>query len=129
MKPNFTVLCLLFIGMMPGLLMAQLKDKGNYGNTPDELFPFANFQEPYKRHFVYPPQPYRGPNRDKPEPVGLKEVRIGFLGPLEGSPIVDYGIQMVNGMQLAIEEANAAGGYKGIPFKAMLHNDVGLWGA
>ena len=30
---------------------------------------------------------------------------------------------------LAIEEANEKGGYKGIPFKLMLHNDVGLWGA
>ncbi len=30
---------------------------------------------------------------------------------------------------LAIEEANKKGGYKGIPFKLMVHNDVGLWGA
>jgi len=129
MKPIFTVLSIIFFGVLPGILTAQLKDKENYGNTPDELLPFAHFQEPYKQHFVYPPQPYRGPNREKPEPVGLKEVRIGFLGPMEGSPIVDYGTQMVNGVQLAIDEANARGGYKGIPFRAMLHNDVGLWGA
>ncbi len=30
---------------------------------------------------------------------------------------------------LAIEEANKKGGYKGIPFRLMVHNDVGLWGA
>jgi len=30
---------------------------------------------------------------------------------------------------LAVEEANQKGGYKGIPFKIMEHNDVGLWGA
>jgi ABC-type branched-subunit amino acid transport system substrate-binding protein len=101
----------------------------NYGNTPDELFPFANFQEPYIRHFIHPPQPYLGPNREKPEPKGLKEIRIGFLGPLEGSPLVDYGIQKLQGAQLAVEEANAEGGYRGMPFVIMPHNDVGLWGA
>ena len=30
---------------------------------------------------------------------------------------------------LAIEEANRKGGYHNIPFKLMVHNDVGLWGA
>ena len=30
---------------------------------------------------------------------------------------------------LAIEEANHKGGYQNIPFKLMIHNDVGLWGA
>ncbi|NQU32815.1 MAG: ABC transporter substrate-binding protein, partial [Bacteroidetes bacterium] len=30
---------------------------------------------------------------------------------------------------LAIEEANNKGGYNGIPYKMMVHNDVGLWGA
>jgi ABC-type branched-subunit amino acid transport system substrate-binding protein len=28
-----------------------------------------------------------------------------------------------------MEEANEEGGYKGIPFKILAHNDVGLWGA
>ncbi len=59
----------------------------------------------------------------------MKEVRIGFLGPLEGSAIVSLGKQMLNGSILAIEEANYSGGYNGIPFKLMPHNDVGLWGA
>ena len=36
---------------------------------------------------------------------------------------------MLQGSMLAIEEANKKGGYKGIPFKLMVHNDVGLWGA
>ena len=30
---------------------------------------------------------------------------------------------------MAIEEANAAGGYGGKPFKLMVHNDRALWGA
>ena len=36
---------------------------------------------------------------------------------------------MLNGALLAMEQANAGGGYKGIPFELMPHNDVGLWGA
>ncbi len=62
-------------------------------------------------------------------PMILTEVRIGFLGPLEGSILVSLGKQMLQGSMLAIEEANNKGGYKGIPFKLMVHNDVGLWGA
>jgi branched-chain amino acid transport system substrate-binding protein len=132
MRSSFTISFLIITGFLILILSdleAQEKNKENYGNTPDELFPFSHFQEPYKRHFIYPPQPYRGPNREKPEPKGLTEVRIGFLGPLEGSPIVDYGNQMIQGVQLAIEEANAKGGYQGLPFVLMPHNDVGLWGA
>jgi ABC-type branched-subunit amino acid transport system substrate-binding protein len=104
-------------------------DKSNYGNTPDEIFPYSRFQEPYKRHFVYPTQKYLGPAREKPEPIGLTEVRIGFLGPLHGSNLVDFGSQMLQGAQMAMEEANAKGGFRGLPYKMMLHNDVGLWGA
>ncbi len=36
---------------------------------------------------------------------------------------------MLNGAQMAIDEANAAGGYGGKPFKLMLHNDSAIWGA
>ena len=36
---------------------------------------------------------------------------------------------MLQGSMLAIEEANKKGGYKGIPYKLMVHNDAGLWGA
>ena len=36
---------------------------------------------------------------------------------------------MMQGATLALEEANSKGGYKGIPYKMMIHNDVGLWGA
>jgi len=115
------------------LILCQLpvmgQKDGNYGNTPDEIFPFSRFQEPYKRFFIYPPQPYRGPNRDKPVPTDLDEVRIGVLAPMEGSYIIEYGTQMIQGAQLAAELANKAGGYKGIPYRLLLHNDVGLWGA
>ncbi len=108
-------------------LMSQEKDL-MYGNTPDKVFPYNNFQKAYIYHFIEPIQFY-GAGREKLPPKDLKEVRIGFLGPLEGSAIVSLGKQMLNGSALAIEEANNKGGYKGIPFELMVHNDVGLWGA
>jgi ABC-type branched-subunit amino acid transport system substrate-binding protein len=36
---------------------------------------------------------------------------------------------MVRGIQLAVDEANDQGGYKGKPFEIVLRNDAGLWGA
>jgi ABC-type branched-subunit amino acid transport system substrate-binding protein len=114
--------------MFQGLeLIGQEKDL-KYGKTPDKFFPYNNFQKAYIYHFIEPIQ-FLGAGRDKLPPKDLKEVRLGFLGPLEGSPIVSLGEQMLNGSVLAIEEANKAGGYNGIPFKLMIHNDVGLWGA
>lgn len=104
------------------------KKQNNYGNTPDELIPYNKFQKAYINFFAEP-QGFTGAGREKPEPDNLDEVRIGFLGPLEGSELVPYGIQMLQGCELAVEEANAEGGYKGIPFKIMKHNDIGLWGA
>jgi ABC-type branched-subunit amino acid transport system substrate-binding protein len=102
--------------------------KVNYGNIPDELVAYDKYLKAYKYHFLEPIQFY-GAGREKPEPQGLKDVRIGFLGPLEGSNIASFGKQMLQGSQFAIEEANKKGGYKGIPFRLMIHNDVGLWGA
>lgn len=104
------------------------KKQNNYGNAPDEMIPFNKFQKAYI-NFFDEPQGFTGAGREKPEPKNLDEVRIGYLGPLEGSELVPYGIQMLQGCKLAIEEANENGGYKGIPFKLMKHNDVGLWGA
>tara|TARA_R110001583_G_scaffold191209_2_gene356142 strand:- start:11120 stop:12385 length:1266 start_codon:yes stop_codon:yes gene_type:complete len=108
-------------------LSGQEKDL-KYGNTPDKFFPYNNFQKAYKYHFIDPIQFY-GAGREKLQPKNLNDVRIGFLGPLEGSDMVPLGIQMLNGANLAIEEANNKGGYEGLPFKLMVHNDVGLWGA
>jgi len=102
--------------------------KRMYGNTPIEIFPYNNYQKAYKYFFVEPKQFY-GPGREKLAPKDLKEVRIGLLGPLEGSNLMPLGKQMLQGAKLAMEEANAKGGYRGLPFKLMIHNDVGLWGA
>lgn len=110
-----------------GTIHAQEKEL-KYGKTPDKLFPYQKFQEAYKYHFVEPVQFY-GAGREKKAPDDLEEVRIGFLGPLEGSNLVPLGKQMLNGATLALEQANANGGYQGLPFTLMVHNDVGLWGA
>lgn len=108
-------------------LIGQEKEL-KYGKTPDEFSPYNNFQEAYKYYFLEP-IPFNGSGRDKLPPTDLEEVRIGFLGPLEDSNLLPLGKQMLNGATLAIEEANNNGGYNGIPFKLMPHNDVGLWGA
>lgn len=106
---------------------AQYQEK-NYGNTPDEMVPYANFQKAYKKHFMEP-WPFRGAGREKAAPSGLEKVRIGLLAPLEDSKDAPKGRHMLNGAMLALEQANAKGGYKGMPFELMQHNDVGLWGA
>jgi branched-chain amino acid transport system substrate-binding protein len=102
--------------------------KEHYGKATDEIFPYERFSNAYEYFFMKPIE-FTGPGREKPAPTDLKEVRIGFLGPLEGSVIVSLGTQMLQGAMLALEEANKKGGYRGIPYKLMIHNDVGLWGA
>lgn len=102
--------------------------KQNYGKAPDEIFPYDKFVKPYKYHFLVP-LTFNGSGRELKAPNNLTEVRIGFLGPLSGSIMVPQGKQMLQGATLAMEEANKNGGYKGLPFKLMIHNDVGLWGA
>ncbi len=129
MKRNFWIIGIIFLVFMFQCKNAKAQEKDlMYGNTPDEIFPYNKFQKAYKYHFIEPIQFY-GAGREKTPPKDLKEVRIGFLGPLEGSPIVPLGKQMLNGATLAMEEANKNGGYNGLPFKLMIHNDVGLWGA
>lgn len=118
----------LFVLLIASNVLNGQQKPSNYGNIPDELVAYDRYQKAYKYHFLEPMQFY-GAGREKLPPSNLKEVRIGFLGPLEGSIIVSLGKQMLQGSMLAIEEANQKGGYKGIPFKLMIHNDVGLWGA
>lgn len=127
-KHNYWVIGIIFLVLLfqPGKVNAQ--DDLMYGNTPDSIFPYHRFQKAYKYHFIEPIEFY-GAGREKKPPTDLTEVRIGFLGPLEGSPLVPMGKQMLNGSLLALEQANANGGYQGTPFKLMIHNDVGLWGA
>jgi branched-chain amino acid transport system substrate-binding protein len=125
---NWVLSIVVLILLVPASNLNGQDKKQNYGKAPDEIFPYQRFQKAYIYHFLVPLQ-FTGAGREKPAPTDLKEVRIGFLGPLEGSVIISLGKQMLQGATLALEEANKTGGYKGIPFKLMIHNDVGLWGA
>jgi branched-chain amino acid transport system substrate-binding protein len=129
MKLQVKYFMVLFLVLtLPSPLVKGQEKKQNYGNIPDELVAFDKYQKAYKYHFLVPMKFY-GAGRELKPPTDLKEVRIGFLGPLEGSVISDLGKQMLQGAAMAIDEANKKGGYHGIPYKMMIHNDVGLWGA
>ena len=100
----------------------------NYGKTPNTTFPYQNFQEPYKRFFQKQIE-FLGTGRDETPAVMPKTMRIGFFAPVETAPDADLGQWMLEGIQLAVEQANAAGGCHGIPFELIVRQDLGLWGA
>ncbi len=99
-----------------------------YAGEPADLSPYVKFASPYDLNYVHP-NIYTGAARDLPEPKNLTEVRIGFFGPIEHSPEQIFGLRMLHGAELAVDEANARGGYGGKPFKLMLHNDYDNWQA
>ena len=102
-----------------------------YGNTPEDLVPWSKFiDEPYKKYFVPSDSPimFWGPGREKPEP-DVQTVKIGLITPIMRSYETYIGRSVLRGMQMALDEANAAGGYKGKRFEVALKNDSGLWGA
>ena len=101
------------------------RDVTPYAGEPADLSPYAKFASPYDVNYTHP-DIYTGAGRDLPEPKNLTEVRIGFFGPIEHSPEQVFGMRMLHGAQLAVEEANANGGYGGKPFRLMLHNDYDL---
>ncbi len=115
-----------------------LRERKEYAATSKDVGPF-NHVEPFQEHFLEQME-YTGPGRSIPEPEHVDTVKIGFLGPIEHTVSVatggasheeDLGIAMMRGSLLAIEEANAAGGYepRDIPYELIVHNDNGLWGA
>ena len=115
-----------------------LRFDDRYAHTPDEVVPHG-FEEPFKRHFLLQME-YTGPGRSIPEPENIESVKIGFLGPIERTVSVatggvsheEYlGQPMLQGSQLAIEQANAQGGYlkRNKPFELAVKNDNGLWGS
>ena len=50
-------------------------------------------------------------------------LRVGLIGPMTG-PSSDFGLPMVNGAKLAVEEINAAGGYLGRPLELVIKDDT-----
>jgi len=128
-------------GLLPGKTSAQSaspitvgeKAEGPYANMPPAVTPFRKYRKPYQEWYVQPESlDYGGAARSEPDgdAATLKAINIGFLGPLEAdnedSP---YGIAMLDGAQLAVDEVNAAGGYRGKPFALTIYDDLALWGA
>ncbi|MDP6634158.1 MAG: ABC transporter substrate-binding protein [Phycisphaerae bacterium] len=116
----------------------KLKRTRTYAQGAREVEPFRHVK-PYKTHFLRQME-YTGPARAIPEPKNVKSVKIGFIGPIESTVSVAtggksheeiLGRKMLQGARLAIEQANARGGYlkRKIPFELVISNDNGLWGA
>jgi len=72
---------------------------------------------------------FHGPGRELEAPDTLSAVRLGLLGPSKGTA----GKQLWQGAALAVEEANAAGGYvrtdgRKLPYEIVFLPDDGPWG-
>jgi branched-chain amino acid transport system substrate-binding protein len=110
----------------------------NYAWSSADVEPFGGIK-PFKEHFLVQME-YTGPGRAIPEPEHVETVKIGFLGPIMPTVSVatggksheeELGVAKLRGCRLAIEQANARGGYhqRNIPFELVVRNDNGLWGA
>jgi branched-chain amino acid transport system substrate-binding protein len=116
----------------------DLKVETDYAQMSEDVAPFGG-EKPYRKHFLEQME-YTGPGRAIPEPAHLETVKLGFIGPITATVSVAtggrsheevLGIKMLQGSKLAIEQANARGGYlkREIPFELVVKNDNGLWGA
>jgi branched-chain amino acid transport system substrate-binding protein len=109
-----------------------VKPESRYANMPDEAVPYRRFTKPYYDWFVREDTlQYHGAadQHTNGDPAQLKAIAVGFFSPMENNPEMVFGIPALHGAQLAIEEANARGGYKGKPYALKLHNESALWGA
>ncbi|UCE62225.1 MAG: ABC transporter substrate-binding protein [Phycisphaerales bacterium] len=69
---------------------------------------------------------YAGPGREVPPPDDLEEVKIGWFGPKDDG---DEGTGMMwQAATMAVEEANQAGGFQGLPFRLVPGWSVNPWG-
>jgi branched-chain amino acid transport system substrate-binding protein len=104
-----------------------------YADMPPAAAAYGGFLKPYQEWYLMPDTlEYDGAARGEAdgEAGRLNTIKIGFLGPLDaGNPDSEYGIAMLHGAQMAMEEANARGGYRGTPFELKVHDDLPLWGA
>jgi len=103
-----------------------------YANMPDEAVPYRRFTKPYYDWFIQTDTlAYYGAAEKQPDgdPAKLKEIAIGLFAPVENNPESIFGIPLLHGAQLAVEEANAHGGYHGKPYALKVHNESARWGA
>ena len=101
-----------------------------YANTPPDLEPFGRFSKPYYQNYTSTPD-YTGVADYVPplKASDVSEVAIGFLGPIYQHKDIALGMAMLHGAEMAVDEANARGGYCGRPFHLKIHNDAATWGA
>ncbi len=109
-----------------------------YANMPEEAVPYRKFSKPYKEWYITDDTlAYNGAARERTieEIADSTTVNIGFLGPLQNNPEAPYGQAMLKGARLALEEANARGGFggnnrvTGKQYVLKIHDDVAQWGA
>ena len=101
-----------------------------YANTPEDLRPFSKFTKPYYENYTKTPE-YNGAAATRARfrrPRSVK-CRSGSWGRSRTTRTRRLGLAMLHGAQLAIDEANARGGYGGKPFRLKIHNDAATWGA
>ena len=70
---------------------------------------------------------YAGPGREQKPPNNVKEVLIGYFGP--SKPSGPRGGDMWNAACMAVEQANKAGGYNGLPFRLVPGWSDNPWGS
>jgi branched-chain amino acid transport system substrate-binding protein len=88
------------------------------------LLPLQQSPQPYY-DFAKAGSGFYGAGREDPDPEGLDAVRIGVLGPEKDAD----GSELRAGVQVAIDEANRKGGYRGrIPYEMAFRADDGFWG-
>jgi len=66
---------------------------------------------------------FHGPGVEAEPPDTLSAVRLGLTDPERS----DEGRQLRQGVELAVREANAAGGYRGLPYRVVFRPDDGAW--
>jgi branched-chain amino acid transport system substrate-binding protein len=86
--------------------------------TNDSRAPFLRFRDATLD--------YTGPERDQVEPPDLKEVKIGWFGPHDSTN--PSAADLWWAANLAIQEANEQGGFKGLPFRLVPRWSVDPWG-
>lgn len=71
--------------------------------------------------------PRRYDSKSSSEPSAIN---IGFFGPVGDSPEAAYGVAMLHGAEMAIDEANerARNQRSNIRFELKIHDDSGIWG-
>ena len=83
----------------------------------------ATGREPY-RDLSTAGAGFYGPGRELEAPDTLSVVRLGLTGPAK----TPAGKQLRQGVELALEEANTKGGYRGLPYRIVFRPDDGPWG-